>query len=368
MKKQTSATTEPQVKGSTIVDFSGKPIYVGIDMHQKSWQVAQYYDGLTLGNHHLTSNCQSVVNFLRKRYPGAALKCVYESGSWGFELQRALTAAGIHCIVTNASDVPGSNKEKMNKTDKVDALRLARHYAAGILKGIHVPEQALQKERNLIRFRKKLRGDLTRSKNRLKGLLKFQGIDIPEVFNGATWSHNFMNWIEVQATKDSLLEDTLLLMLDQVRLLRQLLLKSDRKLRALRYSDKYKKHADLLISIPGIGCITAMLFLMEVGDIHRFSTFDQLNSFVGFYPGSHSSGEKEQDTGITQRRHNQLRTALVESAWIAIRVDPALLEAYQQLVKKMKGSEAIVRIARKLLRRMRAILLTGMPYQKGVIA
>ena len=93
MKKQTSATTEPQVKGSTIVDFSGKVIYVGIDMHQKSWQVALYYDGLALGNHHLTNNCQSVVNFLLKHYPGATLKCVYESGAWGFELQRALTAA-----------------------------------------------------------------------------------------------------------------------------------------------------------------------------------------------------------------------------------------------------------------------------------
>lgn len=100
----------------------------------------------------------------------------------GFNLQRQLTAAGIECIVAHAGDIPGSDKEKKNKTNKVDAARLARHHAAGLLKAIYVPDEELQKERNLMRFRKKLVNDLTRSKNRLKSLLKFQGIDIPETW------------------------------------------------------------------------------------------------------------------------------------------------------------------------------------------
>jgi transposase len=293
---------------------------------------------------------------------------VYESCAWGFTLQRQLTAAGIDCIVVHAGDVPGSNKEKVNKTDKVDALRLARHHAAGLLTGIHVPEEGLQKERNLIRFRKRLTGDLNRSRNRLKSLLKYQGINIPEKLDKSKWSRNFIRWIEEQAEKDETLKDVIELMLEEVKQLRALLLKTEKKLRALGKTSRYAEKLDLVVSTPGIGPTTGMLFLMEVGEVERFKTFDQLNNFVGFYPGSNSSGEKQQDTGISKRKHKQLRTALVESAWQAIRIDPALLDSYQQLCKRMEGSEAIIHIARKLLRRIRAVLLKKQKYEKGIVS
>jgi transposase len=93
------------------------------------------------------------------------------------------------------------------------------------------------------------------------------------------------------------------------------------------------------------------------------------NLFIGgFCPDTDSSGDTERDKGITTRSHKQLRSILIEAAWKAIRVDPALLEAYTKLTKRMTGKKAIVRIARKLLRRMRAVLLTAMPYEKGVVA
>ncbi len=367
MKQQTSATTETLNKGRTIIDFTGKTIHVGIDLHENDWQIAKFYDGLSLGNHRMTGNAQDLIEHLQRRYPGATFKCVYESCAWGFNLQRQLTKAGIECTVVHAADVPGSDKEKKRKTDKVDALKLARHHAAGLLKPIHVPDEQLQKQRNLMRFRKKLVGDLNRSKNRLKSLLKYQGIDIPDEFNNPNWSRNFMNWVEQEAKKDALLQDILLMMLEQVKTLRQLLLKAERKLRELR-QNKYKEDATLLMSAPGIGPTVAMLFLLEIGDVRRFPSFDQLNDFVGLCPDSDDTGETKHDKGITSRRHKQLRSALIEAAWQAIRIDPALLESYQQLTKRMKGNKAIVRIARKLLRRMRAILLTRQPYQKGIIA
>jgi transposase len=350
-----------------MIDFTGKTIYVGIDVHKKDWQIGQFHAGLVLGNHRISGNSEELIDFLKKRYCGATIKCVYESCAWGFNLQRQLTAAGIECIVVHAGDVPGSDKEKKNKTDKVDAARLARHYAAGLLEPIYVPDEELQKERNLMRFRKKLIGDLNRSKNRLKSLLKFQGIDIPENFDNPNWSRNFIIWIEEQAAKDALLKDTVELMLEEVKMQRQLLLKTERKLRKLMSSEKYEAKTKLLRSIPGIGPTTATLFFLEVGDIRRFRNFDALNSFIGFYPGSNSSGEKDMDTGISKRKHNQLRSMLIEAAWQAIRKDPALLDAYEQLTKKMKGNHAIIRIARKLLRRMRAVLLSGIEYQKGVV-
>ena len=176
-----------------------------------------------------------------------------------------------------------------------------------------------------------------------------------------------MKWVEQQAAKDDLLKDCLLLMLEQVKLLRQQLLKVEKKLRELR-KGKYAPKAQLAMSVPGIGPTTAMLFLLEIGDIKRFRGFDALNDFVGLCPDTASSGQSDRATGITTRRHKQLRTALIEAAWQAIRTDPALLEYYQILTKRMEGSHAIIRIARKLLRRLRAVLLSEIPYQKGVVA
>src|SRR5882672_2307527 len=368
MKQQTSATTGTRFKGRNLIDFSGKTLYVGIDIHQKDWQVATVHEELCLGNHRMGADSQKLIKHLHTRYRGATLKCVYESSAWGFTLQRQLTAAGINCIVVNAADVSTNDKERKRKTDKVDALKLARKHGSHELKGIHIPNEDIQKERNFIRYRKRLVGDLNRSKNRLKSLLKYQGIEIPEKFGKANWSNTFINWVEEEAKKDALLHDVLWLMLEQIKQLRQLKLKIERKLREMMRSKKYIDESKLLISVPGVGPIISALFLLEIGDVRRFPSFDQLNDFVGFCPDTDSSGETERDTGITTRRHKQLRTALIEAAWEARRADPALLEAYTKLTQRMSGNKAIVRIARKLLRRMRAVLINGLPYQKGIIA
>src|SRR3954465_14966926 len=155
-------------------------------------------------------------------------------------------------------------------------------------------------------------------------------------------------------------------MLEEVKLLRVLLLKTERKLRELMWSEDLKVKSELLRSIPGVGPLTAMLFLLEVGDVHRFKSFDALNRFVGFCPDSHSSGETQKHSGISIRKHNQLRSMLVEAAWQLIRSDAAMLDHYRQLQKRMKGQDAIIRIARKLLRRIRAVLLSERMYVLGV--
>jgi transposase len=367
MKQQTSAASETYTKGKNIIDFSGKTIYVGIDIHQKDYQVAKVCNGICLGNHRMSSDAAGFIGHLQTHYPGANFKCVYESCSWGFNLQRKLTAAGMDCMVVHAADVSTSDKERRRKTDKVDAQKLARALSAGELKAIHVPDETLQKERNLIRYRSKVVRDISRSKNRLKSLLKYQGIEIPASYVSTHWSQNFIKWVEETALKDPLLADTLLLMVEQVKLLRSLLLKVERKLRELS-KGKYATQVKLATSVPGVGPTTAMMFLLEIGDVNRFKGFDSLNDYIGFCPDTHSSGETDRMRGITSRRHKQLRVALIESAWEAIRVDPSLMDSYQALTKRMKGTQAIIRIARKLLRRLRAVLLTGIAYQKGVVS
>ena len=356
----------PESKGKKTIDYSGNILHIGIDVHKKRWQVAVICGEVFLGNNSIASCPEELISHLHRHYPGGQYHCVYECGAWGFTLCRALWAAGMECMVVNPTDIPGTDRERRSKTDMIDARRMAIALKSGMLEGVHVPTEKEQKQRSLIRYRKKLWGDLVRAKNRLKSELMFQGIKIPAQYDKPHWSQNFLTWIAQQAEKDEYLRDTLLLMLEEVKALRQLLLKTELKLRVMMRSECHKDQMTLLQSIPGIGPLTAALFLLEIGDIKRFDNFDKLNRFVGLCPDSDSSGESERHTGISVRRHKSLRSHLIEAAWMAISKDPAMLAEYQKLCKRMRGTKATVRIARKLLRRIRAVLLSQKMYVKGV--
>jgi transposase len=123
----------------------------------------------------------------------------------------------------------------------------------------------------------------------------------------------------------------------------------------------------LLTSIPGIGKITAITLLSEIEDIRRFQNLDKLCSYVGLIPTMSSSGERDSAGSITSRSNNFLRSMLVESAWIAIKYDPSLALAYVNLSKRMKKNEAIVRIAKKLLGRIRYVLKNEKEYVCNIV-
>lgn len=356
----------PDQKLQHLHDFSGRDLFVGIDVHKERWQVAVMYDGLVLSNTNLEASTQGVITHLRKYYARAFFHCVYECGPFGFTLCRALQAEGMECMVVNPADIPDTNREQRSKTDPVDARKLARHLAAGLLHPVHVPSEKLQKQRSLIRFRKKLWGDPVRAKNRLKSELLYNGIIIPKQYDNPHWSHNFLAWIKQQALADPYLRHTLLLMLEEATLLRQLLLSTERQLREIMRTEDFSHNSSLLRSITGVGPLTSMLFLLEVGDVRRFKSFDALNRFVGFCPDSHSSGQTQRHTGLSMRKHNQLRSMLIEAAWQLVRRDPAMLDYYRELTKRMKGQDAIIRVARKLLRRIRAVMLSQKIYVNGV--
>jgi transposase len=154
----------------------------------------------------------------------------------------------------------------------------------------------------------------------------------------------------------------------ELELLRKELLSISNDIRKLMRSKKYNKLYYLLRSVTGIGPLTAAGLLTEIGDMKRFATFYHLNSFIGLMPMEHSSGEKELKGRITVRKHRQLRSDLVECAWTAKRTDPALALYYSEQIKRGKnGKAAIVKVARKLLSRIRYVWLSGEPYVTAVV-
>lgn len=149
---------------------------------------------------------------------------------------------------------------------------------------------------------------------------------------------------------------------------RSLLLAATMAIRKLSKEPAYAPGIMWLRSIPGIGLVNAAVILFELQDIRRFKTLDHLYSYAGLVPDTADSGDTKVTRGITERRNEYLRTALVESSWTVVRKDPALLMKYKDYCKRMNKNKAIIRIAKHLLSRIRFVLLNEKEYVVGVVA
>ena len=299
---------------------------------------------------------------------GADYVCAYEGGKFGYWIQRQLTGKGVKCIVVNPADIPATHKDEVNKTDPRDARAIAMALQCGQLRGIYIPPLQQEADRSLVRQRKKIWKDLVRCKNRIKGFLDYTGVSIPDKFNNCNWSKNFIHWLQQLPFEQTSNRSVLNYMLKETELLRKELLSISNDIRKLMRSKEYKKLYYLLRTITGTGPLTTASLVTEIVDMKRFPSFYKLNSFVGLLPMEHSSGERELKTRLTIRRHRQLRSDLIECAWTAKRTDPALSLFYSEQLKRGKEPKLIiVKIARKLLSRIRYVWLNEKPYEKGIV-
>jgi transposase len=130
-------------------------------------------------------------------------------------------------------------------------------------------------------------------------------------------------------------------------------------------SKKYKQRIKLIRSGPDIGLITGMEILVELQNVERFKTSEEIASYIGLTPSKHSTGEHVHQERITRCGNKRVRTALVESSWILVSLDHCMRLKYTNL-KSMKGAKrAIVAIARKLIIRIRSMLLHNTSYMIG---
>lgn len=350
-----------------IADFTGQTIYVGMDVHLKNWNITLYHGQQYLRKFQQESDAKALVTHLTSHYPNAHFKLAYEAGFCGFWIQREFAKVGMDCIVVNAADVPQTDKGLKTKTDTTDSRRIGQALSAGMLKPIYVPTQETESDRALVRYRHKLRSDLMRSKTRIKSFLHKFGIKLPEEFNNSKYTIAFLNWLKALEIPHSFSKLTLIRMIEQVEYLQGQILQLTRDLRVMVRTDRYASQAKLLMSVPGIGALTALSLLTEIEDIRRFKTFYHFNSFIGLCPTEFSSGETERKGSMTPRHHAVLRSLIIEMSWSAIRLDPAMTIAYNEYIKRMTGKRAITRIARKMLSRIYHLLLKQQSYEKGII-
>lgn len=348
------------------LDFSGQKIYCGIDVHKKAWKICIRNERMELKTFSQKPSAIELVNHLKKNYPMADYKAVYEAGFCGFGHQREFSKEKVNCIVIHPADVPTTDKEKQRKSDIVDCRKLSATLSDGSLKGIYIPSIEQQDDRGIIRTYQQFIKDQSRCKNRIKGFLNFQGVTIPEDEETKYWSKNFILHLkELSLTPSARI--SLDLSLQNYEQTRKMVLAATRHVRKLSGQLRYENQIKLLRSIPGIGQITALLYATEIGDINRFKKFDQLCDYIGLVPRISGSGEHETIMGLTHRGNHALRESLIEASWVAVRLDPAMTMAFTDYCKRMKKNKAIIKIARKLLSRIRFVMKSQEKYVSGKV-
>jgi transposase len=349
------------------LNFEGQTIFCGIDVHKNSWRVNVRSDKFELEDYSQDPCEKLLLKHLNKNYPGARLLVAYEAGFCGFNIQRSLKSLGVECLVVNPADVPITDRDKRRKSDKVDARKICRHLSKEALKSIYVPELEIEHARTLVRQRGRLVKDQTRCKNRIWHLLMFSGLKLDLDKPNDYWSKRFVESILKIPCKTDALRQSLETAMEEYLFIRKLVSAATKRIRSLTLQPSFNQTQKLLQSIPGIGLLNSMVIIAELQDMNRFKTLDKLCSYAGIVPDTASSGENNIVKGITHRSNHYLRTALVESSWVIIRKDPAMLHLYKKYCRRMVPNKAIIKISRHLLSRIRHVWIKQEEYEKGVL-
>ena len=372
---------------------------IGLDVHKESIAVAVALPGRDEPQYrgeikHEPKALQRWLGRLNDEFGGAVLLFCYEAGPCGYGLYRQLIAAGHGCQVVAPSLIPKKPGERI-KTDRRDALKLARLLRAGDLTAVWVPDAEQEGMRDLTRARDDMKSQERKARQQLNAFVLRHGQHWPR---GRTrWTQTHYNWLESIRFEQPWLQIVLQEYIDAAKAATQRVADpTDQLLRALP-GWSLAPVVDSLVALRGIDKLAAMILLAELGDISRFGSPKQLMAYLGLVPSEHSTGGRRRQGAITLTGNGHARRTLVECAWsyrfaarqtmhlkrkakmaspearaIAWRAQKRLCGRYRQLTQAGKNIKLVcVAIARELVGFIWDIVRHEMPRltcQRAVVA
>ena len=329
--------------------------HVAIDLGSKESQVCiRTADGTILvEKKHATRKLEE----LMRTWPPS--RVVLETSSEAFRIADAARKAGheVRVVRSTLSKQLGIG-ERGIKTDLRDARKLSEVSCRIDLPSVHIPSDSARELRSLIRSRQLLIETRTKAVNHVRGWLRTQlwtlrrgtSASLPERVRERATDHNQSIPIHIEQV---------LLVIDALNLQ---VLASDRHLRKLVLSNELCRR---LMTIPGVGPVSAMCFIGAIDDVSRFEHAYRVQSYLGLTPGEDSSSQRERRTGITKAGSSAVRRALIQGAWAAFIRQPnePMVRWAAQIAERRGKFIAIVALARKMAGVMFALWRDGTSYQ-----
>ncbi len=341
--------------------------FVGLDVHADSISIAVADGGggepSFLGR--IPNDCASLMKQLHRLGPSNSIFTCYEAGPTGYDLHRRLTENGVPCAVIAPSLIPKKPGERV-KTDRHDALELARLYRSGDLTPVWVPDEETEAMRELTRGRNMAKRIQKKARQRIDKFLLRYG----RRFGGKTkWTVTYINWMRKQKFAHEASQyayDEYVYAQDETTTRVE---RFDAKIRELVQRWSRQALVEAFQAFRGIQITTAAAIVSEIGDFQRFLRAPELMSYVGLTPSENSSGERTKRSGITRTGNSRVRRLLIESAW-SYRMRPKMSTAIAKRNEPVSpGVSAIAwKAQQRLCNRFRRMRARGKESQKVVTA
>jgi transposase len=291
--------------------------YVGLDVHKETIAVAVAEPGRTepvyrgeIANK--PKSIEKLIGKLSEAYDGGLLQFCYEAGPCGYVLYRQIIASGHDCQVVAPSRIPKTAGERI-KTDRRDALKLARLLRSGDLTAVWVPDRDQEMMRDLSRARDDMKGQERKARQQLNAFVLRHGHHWPR--GKSRWTQAHYNWLESLRFERPWQQVVLQEYIDATKAASARVAQlSDHMMQALP-EWSLAPVVNSLIALRGIDKLAAVVLLAELGDISRFDSPRELMAFLGLVPSEHTSGARRRQGGITLTGNGHARRMLVESAW-----------------------------------------------------
>ena len=340
-------------------------VFGGLDVDKKSISATFTNHQGFIRSLHMPYSVEHLVNHVRKHFPDQKVAFAYEAGPTGYGLYDGLEAQAYRCLIASPSMIPKAPGQRV-KTNRLDSQGLSENLRGGQLKGIHVPTPLYRELRHLTQLRDTLVSEVAATKQRIKSLLLFEGIDFPPAPAGSQWS--FMVKAKLRKLRcSSTVRFKLDQLLDALEFSEKQVLKTTKEIRRFCQNDpELSQCIKYLITVAGIGWIVASQLLARIGDWRELKNVRHLGSFLGLVPTEHSTGDRTDRGSITRTGDGRLRSKLIQAAWSAIRQDGELREFFRSVCHKHPRHQgarvAIVAVARKLTTRISVVLMQQRPY------
>jgi len=336
-------------------------IFVGIDVDAKSYAVT-YQDRQKKGrSFKMPASAEQLHQYFQKRFSDKRLIYAYEAGGTGYSLHDHLVTQNQNCIMVHPPSIQKAPKDRV-KTNRIDSQKLSDQLRSGELKGIRVPSEAYRHLRHLVDLRQQYVRIAMQTKQRIKALLLFENVQLPQDVELKSWSRGFLLSLrELSLKLKPVPQLKLTAFLDDLDHHRERVLWSCRQLREFcKANENIQKNINYLRSIPGFGFVVSTYILARIGDPKHLRHLNELGAFAGVVPSEYSTGDEVCRGNITHMGDSLFRSLLVEAAWIAIRKDTELSRFYHRIKSKhppQHGARiAIVAVARKLTQRVYRVL------------
>ncbi len=344
-------------------------ISVGVDLHDRSMVLRWALDRDEAQADSFCNDAEGrerMIEMFRQvcaALPGARVVFAYEASCRGFGLYDQLSEAGFECAVLAPTRLPRSVQGRRRKDDGRDAARILEVLRAHVLAGcqlpsVWVPDRRTWDDRELVRARLGLSDKLVALKNQVRTLLKRNQVR-PAADLGKGWPKAYRAWLRGLAGQASPLgpgaRAALATLLVQIETIEEQTAVLNRQMRSLSGKERYEKPAGALMRLRGVGLLTAMVYLTEMGQMSRFSNRRQIGSYLGLAPASYESGEADDRKGrITRHGPSRVRRVLCQATWSRVRTDAAERAAYERICARnpKHKKKAVVAVMRRLAVRM----------------